>query len=57
MVSADARAQLYVGNMYRKGRGVPQNGAEALTWYRRAADQGLHEAQFYIDVSEGKFDQ
>ena len=31
--------------MYAQGRGVPQNLAKALKWYRRAADQGHPEAQ------------
>ena len=26
--------------MYREGRGVTQNYAEAAKWYRKAADQG-----------------
>ena len=36
----DARAQLKLGGMYDDGRGVAQNDAEALKWYRLAADQG-----------------
>ncbi len=31
--------------MYLEGRGVPQNYAEAVKWYRLAADQGLAMAQ------------
>ena len=31
--------------MYAKGEGVPQNHAEAVKWFRRAADQGNAEAQ------------
>jgi TPR repeat protein len=26
--------------MYAKGRGVPKDDAEAIRWYRNAADQG-----------------
>ena len=26
--------------MYRDGEGVPQDGAEALRWFRRAVEQG-----------------
>ena len=29
--------QTVVGDMYRKGKGVPQNYAEAIKWYRLAA--------------------
>lgn len=31
--------------MYEHGRGVPQDYAEALKWYRKAADQGNADAQ------------
>jgi TPR repeat protein len=33
-------AQYNLGVMYDKAQGVPQNYAEALKWYRLAADQG-----------------
>lgn len=33
--------------------GVPQNDAEAATWYRRAADQGYAPAQFNLGVMLG----
>lgn len=36
----DARAQLYLGLMYHKGDGVPQDYQEALKWLRKAAEQG-----------------
>jgi uncharacterized protein len=32
--------------MYDQGQGVAQNDAEAMKWYRLAADQGLAVAQF-----------
>ncbi len=41
----DAEAQRNLGNMYRTGRGVPEDAAEAVRWYRLAADQGYAEAQ------------
>ena len=31
--------------MYAKGQGVEQNFAEAIRWFRRAAEQGLAMAQ------------
>ena len=31
--------------MYRDGLGVPQDYATAVTWYRKAAEKGLVEAQ------------
>ena len=36
----NADAQFEVGNMYLKGRGVPQDYAQAAVWLRAAADQG-----------------
>jgi TPR repeat protein len=34
--------------MYYRGLGVPQDFAEALTWYRKAADQGHAGAEFSV---------
>jgi TPR repeat protein len=34
--------------MYLLGRGVPQDRAEALKWFRRAADQGLAASEFML---------
>ncbi|MCH7566103.1 MAG: sel1 repeat family protein, partial [Nitrospirae bacterium] len=42
----NAEAQNNLGVMYSKGRGVPQDDAEAVRWYRRAAEQGNAAAQF-----------
>ncbi len=42
----DAKAQFMLGNMYRKGLGVPQDHARAARWYRKAAEQGVAKAQF-----------
>ncbi len=36
-VQGDAAAQTYLGVMYQIGQGVPQNHAEAVRWYRKAA--------------------
>ena len=36
--------------MYANGQGVPQDYAQALTWYRKAADQGNAEAQNNLGV-------
>jgi len=41
----DASAQYNLGQMYRKGEGVPLNYKEAAKWYRLAADQGHGSAQ------------
>jgi TPR repeat protein len=41
-----AVAQFNLGVMYSDGQGVPQNDAEAVRWYRLAAEQGHAGAQF-----------
>ena len=41
----DADAQFNLGFMYDNGRGVAQNDAEAVRWYRKAAEQGDAGAQ------------
>ncbi|MGJ4995217.1 trypsin-like serine protease [Bradyrhizobium sp. HKCCYLS3077] len=47
----DARAQFNVGFMQAFGLGAPRNQAEALVWYRKAADQGLAVAQHYLGIA------
>ena len=37
-------AQFNLGLMYDKGQGVPQDYAEAVKWYRKAAEQGNAKA-------------
>ena len=36
----DAEAQYNLGLMYDKGEGVPEDDAEAVRWYQKAAAQG-----------------
>ena len=43
-------AQFNLGAMYGTGRGVPQDDAEAVRWYRLAAEQGNADAQFNLGV-------
>ena len=45
-----ASAQRTLGNMYSYGRGVPQDYAEAVTWYRLAAEQDNAWAQFNLGL-------
>ena len=40
--------------MYANGHGVPQDYAEAVRWYREAANQGYAEAQYNLGVMYGK---
>jgi hypothetical protein len=36
--------------MYYSGKGVPESDAEAVKWYRKAADQGNVYAQFELGL-------
>ena len=47
----DARAEFDIGFMHDYGWGVPRNPAEAITWYRKAADQGLGVAQHFLGLA------
>jgi uncharacterized protein len=47
----DARAQFDIGFMHAYGWGVPRNAAEAVTWYHKAADQGLQVAQHFLGIA------
>ncbi len=42
----EAEAQFNLGLAYYNGKGVPQNVAEAVKWWRKAAAQGQVKAQF-----------
>lgn len=46
--TGDAQAQVRIGDLYRDGKGAPQNDVEAVKWYRLAAEQG--NAQGQIDL-------
>jgi uncharacterized protein len=41
-------AAISLSPLYDNGQGVPQNDAEAMKWYRKAADQGYRDAQFNL---------
>ena len=43
-------AQHNLGVMYSNGQGIPQDYAEAVVWYRRAADHGYAKAQFNLGL-------
>jgi TPR repeat protein len=46
----NADAQAYLGLLYSKGFGVPQNYTAAAFWYRRAAEQGHSGAQYMLGL-------
>ena len=37
--------------MYDKGQGVPQDYARAVGWWRKAAEQGMAEAQYNLGIA------
>ena len=43
-----AVAQTFLGFMYAKGQGVPQDDAEAAKWFRKTAEQGDADAQYLL---------
>jgi V8-like Glu-specific endopeptidase len=47
----DARAEFDIGFMHAYGWGVPRNPADAIAWYRKAADQGLAVAQHFLGLA------
>ena len=44
----DPRAQFEVAARFAEGKGVPQDFAQAATWYQRAATQGFATAQYRL---------
>ena len=46
----DAVAQYYLGQMYRRGEGVPEDYKEAVRWYKLAAEQGQAKAQYNLGL-------
>src|SRR5581483_9275285 len=53
--SGNATAQVQLGDAYDKGAGVKRDVAEAIKWYRKAAEQGNAEGQYSLggqDYSE-----
>ena len=46
--------QFYIGQMYANGWGVAKGAAEAVRWYRKAANQDVAEAQYNLGVCYDK---
>ena len=44
----DHIAQWVIARAYDDGEGVPEDAAEAVRWYRLAADQGLAQGQYSL---------
>ena len=44
----DRAAQCNLGNCYYKGNGVAKDHAQAVSWWRKSAEQGLAHAQFML---------
>jgi len=50
----DAVAQTYLGLMYLKGYGVPQNYIRAADWLHAASEQGYGLAQYWLGLMYDK---
>ena len=50
----DARAQTYLGVMYLRGQGVPQNFRVAAYWLHLASEAGLPAAQYFLGLMYDK---
>jgi TPR repeat protein len=50
----DARAQTYLGVMYLRGEGVPQNFEAAGYWLHAAAEAGVPAAQYFLGLMYDK---
>jgi uncharacterized protein len=50
----DLRAQTYIGVMYLRGQGVPQNFLVAAYWLHLAAGAGFPEAQYFLGLMYDK---
>lgn len=46
----DANAQINLGALYDNGKGVAEDPATAVKWYRLAASQGNRQAQYYLGL-------
>ncbi len=46
----DAEAQYSLGACYENGQGVTKDYAEAVKWYRKAADQNFAKAQSFLGI-------
>jgi uncharacterized protein len=49
----DPEAQFNMALLYLDGKGVPENPAEAATWFRRAAEQDYEKAQHNLGAMYG----
>lgn len=49
--AGDPSSEFAVGRAYAKGEGVPQDYAQAVLWFRKAAEQGDVKAEYALGVS------
>jgi TPR repeat protein len=48
--AGDAQAQFELGRAYEDGKGVPQDDARSIEWFRKSADQGNAQAENSLGV-------
>ena len=49
-IAEQPQAQCNLGMMYAGGYGVARDAAEAVRWFRKAAEQGYAEAQYQLGI-------
>src|SRR6266487_1342423 len=52
--AGDAESEVELGLRYEHGKGVAKDQAEAVKWYRKAAEQNLAAAQYNLGVCYDK---
>jgi TPR repeat protein len=50
-LQGDAQAAFELGEMHASGVGMPENNAEAVRWYRIAAEKGFSKAQSLLGTA------
>ena len=48
----DPKAEVALGSIYAFGTGVPQDSAVAMSWFKKAADQGYAEGQYNLALMD-----
>ena len=50
-----AKAMYLLGQMYRYGWGVAEDSEKAEAWFRKAAERGYLDENWFEELEEGKF--
>jgi TPR repeat protein len=53
-LKGDPTSEVFIGDLYAKGQGVPKNPMEASRWYRLAAQKGSAQGAYWLAVAYDK---